>query len=951
MSAARPWSETEAALDAILALPEQEWAEACARLAGGDEAFRGELQSLLSCVGGFDPVLDRAAIPAPEAGSPFTGSLPAGTRVGSYRVLELIGVGGMGEVYRAERADGQFEQQVALKLVTREAAAHRERFQAERQILARLEHPGIARLLDAGITGDARPYMVMELVAGQPILQWCQERRCDLPQRLRLFMAICDAVAYAHRNLIVHRDLKPANVLVTHDGAVKLLDFGVAKLLEKGKDEPTRNAPLTPGYAAPEQLTLGTITTATDVYALGLLLYELLSGDRPWHFGELPLAVGLEKILRETAPRPSEAAARNRDAPLPAALLRGDLDAIVAKCLRKEPEHRYDSVPALQRDIARFERLEPVEARAHARLYVLGRWFERHRLAAATAAFVCTIIVAAAIAVLIQAHRATREAARATATRDFLVSVFSASDPRRLSSKPRGEITARELLDANAGRIETEFAADPQTEIELLGIVSAIYRELGELDRYGAMHRRMLELARRQYGPLDRRVLDMQLDEAELANYNESFAAAAAILKRLDPLIQRARLDRTPIRARWYLLRGMALSADPAGQKARRQALESAAGLFGAVAPSDRNYVTTLSELGTLLVGHSQYRNAASYFQRAIDTAQHVSNRNDAELATIHANLALAQYNLGDFAGADRSYTQAEAIGARTYGLDDHHLLVPMAQHARMLHLLGERQRALALFNRVMPRLPPAQVLDHDAAVVREAYGECLAAEGRAALAIPLLESAVTTYDSKSEFYFESVRARLYLGAAYDDAGRTDEARATLQAVLAEHIKEGQPDSQALVAARERWGRFLLTHADRAGAVRQFHEVISQDHGRHLAHVALAYGGLARAALMEHQVKDAASFARQGVDLFARVEGWRDVRMGPYLWRIYAQALLAAGDTAAARSWARRAVDADRQYDDPSSPELAAAEATLHSAGLSARTGTASAQTHATPMN
>jgi eukaryotic-like serine/threonine-protein kinase len=936
VSAARPWSDTEAALDAILALPQREWTAACARLAGGDDAFRGELQSLLSCVGGFDPVLDRAASLAPLAAPPLTGNLPAGTRVGAYRVLELIGVGGMGEVYRAERADGQFEQQVALKLVTREAAAHRERFQAERQILARLEHPGIARLLDAGLTGDQRPYMVMELVTGQPLLQWCQERHCDLPQRLRLFMAICDAVAYAHRNLIVHRDLKPANVLVSHDGVVKLLDFGVAKLLEKGKDEPTRSAPLTPGYAAPEQLTLGTITTATDVYALGLLLYELLSGDRPWHFGDLPLAAGLEKILRETAPRLSEAAARNPDAPLPAALLRGDLDAIVAKCLRKEPEHRYDSVAALQRDIARFDRLEPVEARAHARLYVLGRWFERHRVAAATAAFVFAIILAAAIAVLIQAHRATREAARATATRDFLVSVFSASDPRHLSPKPRGEITARELLDANAGRIEKEFAADPQTEIELLGIISAIYRELGELDRYTAMHGRMLELARREYGPLDRRVLDMQLDEAELANAHESFPAAAAILDRLDPLIRRARLDGTAVRARWYLLRGMALSADPAAQEARSRALESAADLFGAVAPSDRYYVTTLSELGTLRIGNQQYRRGADYFRRAIETARHVRSPNYGELGVIYSNLALAQSFRGDFQGADRSYTQAEAIGARTYGLDDHYFWVTTAQHARMLHLYGERERALTLFRRVMARLPPAQALDHDAAVVRESYGECLAAEGRATLAIPLLESAVRTYDSKSAFPFESVRARLYLGAAYEDAGRTDEARATLQAVLAAHIGQGAPDSQVLLAARERWGRFLLTHADPAGAVRQFHEVISQDHGRHLSHVALAYGGLARAALMEHRVKDATSFARAGVDLFAQVEGWRDVRMGPYLWRIYAQALLAAGDMSAARGWAQRAVAADRQYDDPSSPELAAAVATLRSASLPA---------------
>ena len=374
MTSPAQWRRIEAALDEILALPESQWTAACARIAGDDARLRDEIGSLLAWTGGDDAILDRALALPISVAQDADYSLCAGMRVGAYRIVAPIGRGGMGEVYRAKRADGQFEQQVALKLIQREAAAHIERFQSERQMLARLEHPGIARLHDGGLADDGRPYMVMELVDGQPILDWCREQRCDLAQRLALFMAICGAVAYAHRNLVVHRDLKPANVLVTRTGEVKLLDFGVAKLVGARREEQTQSAPLTPAYAAPEQLTRGAVTTATDVYALGMLLFELLSGGRPWRLAELPLLAGLEKVLREAPPTVSAVAEQQTRAPVAPASLRGDLDAIVSKALRKEPEHRYETVSAFQADIARCMNHEPVAARAGARFYVLGRF-------------------------------------------------------------------------------------------------------------------------------------------------------------------------------------------------------------------------------------------------------------------------------------------------------------------------------------------------------------------------------------------------------------------------------------------------------------------------------------------------------------------------------------------------------------------------------------------------
>lgn len=924
------WADVEGALDTILSLPEFEWPAACQRLAAGDATLQRELESLVAHAGGFDSVLDQGLRwTTTMAGVGDSGSLAGGTRLGAFRIVRLIGRGGMGEVYLAERADGQFQQHVALKLLMRDAIRHMDRFQVERQVLARMEHPGIAHLIDAGLTEDARPYMVVELVSGQPIVEWCNARHSDLAERLRLFEAICDSVAYAHRNLIVHRDLKPANVLVTDDGVVKLLDFGVAKLLERGDDEQTHDAPMTPAYAAPEQLSRGTVTTATDIFALGVLLFELLAGERPWPIHGLPLALGLEKVVREPAPRMSARAAARSNAPVAPSLLRGDLDAIVAKCLRKEPEQRYATVAALQLDVARTQRHEPVEARAGARLYVVRRFFRRHRAGAATGLFVAALIASAGVAVISQAHRARQEAERATATRNFLVSVFAASDPRKMSAKPLGGITARELLDASAGRIEREFNSDPATEIELLGTVSAIYRELGEFDRYAAMHRTLLDVATKHFGPLHPVVLKAELDEADLDNSREEFGRAARVLARIDPLIGRADTDRGLLRARWLLEHAMSLAADPTAQPRRLEELKQSAALFEAAAADDPGHVTALSELGTYFVGTADLATAADYYRRAIDTAQHLNDRNDAELLTIYGNLAMVQQQAGHYAEADAAYTMSEQIAARTYGLDTRNDWVPRAQHARTLHLFGERDRAWAILDPLIARLPPTAAVDHDAALVREIYGECLAAEGRPMPAIPLLEAAVAAYAVRPEFVFESVRARLYLGDAYDLAGDETRARKTLRAVLDERLATGSQDAQALLAARERWGRFLIEHGDVAAARAQFLAVVKQDHGRNLSHVALAYGGLARVALKSGDIASARDFAHRAVERFNKVQGFRDVRMGPYLWQIDAEVLRRAGEMAAAQRLARRALDADRRYDAPSAAAIAAAQTTL----------------------
>jgi serine/threonine protein kinase len=259
----------------------------------------------------------------------FTAELPPGTRLGAWQVQRPIGRGGTGEVYVAGRADGVFRQRAALKLLQHGAVSEAFRFQSEREILARLEHPGIARLLDGGVYRDGRPYMVMEYVEGTSLTEYCESARLGLAGRLRLFMQVCEVVSYAHRSLVVHRDLKPRNILVTQEGRVKLLDFGVAKLLDAialASTEKT-SAPLTPDYAAPEQLTGGTITTATDVYALGVLLFELLTSRRPFKPTDMPVAQAVRAVLHDVAPMPSRAARSSAATAVPARLLEGSVCA------------------------------------------------------------------------------------------------------------------------------------------------------------------------------------------------------------------------------------------------------------------------------------------------------------------------------------------------------------------------------------------------------------------------------------------------------------------------------------------------------------------------------------------------------------------------------------------------------------------------------------------------
>jgi non-specific serine/threonine protein kinase/serine/threonine-protein kinase len=476
-------SRVDAVLDELLDLPDAERLRSLGARGTEDPAVLAEVESLLLAArasGGFleTPALSAAEPTAPE---PLIGAL-----IGAWRITRLVGRGGMGEVYEAMRALGDFEHRVAIKVLQTDAAAQLERFQAERQILARLEHAGIARLYDGGLVPDGRPFMVIEYVDGLPITEFCALRRAGLPERLALFISVCEAVAYAHRNLVVHRDLKPSNILVTAAGEVKLLDFGIAKLLDTERPHLTRAAmaPLTPICAAPEQLTGDPVTTATDEYALGLLLFELLTGEHPWMRTNTPMLQALRTVLQRPAPLASRTARTVPDAPVPPRLLEGDLDAIVSKALRSEPDRRYATVESLKMDVERVLRGQPVAAREGARLYLMGHLLRRYRWEAAALAAIFLSLAGGLSVAAWQAHRAgierdsaRRDAAREEAVRYSLTRMFRAAIADHGAEAP----TAKNMIDSSAQRVLREYRDQPQLAGQIVLTLADLYGALEDV--------------------------------------------------------------------------------------------------------------------------------------------------------------------------------------------------------------------------------------------------------------------------------------------------------------------------------------------------------------------------------------------------------------------------------------------------------------------------------------
>ncbi len=540
------WQRLSPLLDTLLDLPSEQQETYLQTLRQTDPSLAAELDRLLALDTGDSTFLDLPAIP-------ITNELTQGTRIGPYRLERLLGEGGMGQVWLAERADGLYERKVALKLLRAGLVdlQLRQRFDREREILARFTHPHIARLLDAGISANGQPYLALDYVQGEPITRYCQARHLDIRSRLKLFRQVCDAVSHAHANLIVHRDLKPSNIIVTPSGHACLLDFGIAKLLDVKllPVEQTRTGvrAFTLHYAAPEQIRGEPVTTMTDVYSLGVVLYELLTGtNKPYRLKRETDAEWEEAILQGEPVKPSLAVLRTEDSvhrPYTskqlARELNGDLDNIILKALNKDPAQRYGSVEAFAQDLQNYLHDRPVIAQGERLGYRLRKYISRHRWALAATVAALSVVVSVLSVISWQAQRALREAGRAQAMQRFIAELFQDA-----GSTPNAPIDLRSLLELGIQRGELTLSRQPQARAELYGVVAQLQLKLGD-------YRKAQEVLEQQ-ADLLKEISDapasLYLEAATLhGDVHHQLGESAACIDLMQPLESRARREESQL--------------------------------------------------------------------------------------------------------------------------------------------------------------------------------------------------------------------------------------------------------------------------------------------------------------------------------------------------------------------------------------------------------------------
>lgn len=528
------WGEVQALFERLVELPPLERMRELAIVSAGDAELGRTVAALLEAdrVSG-----DFIGAAIADAAALAEGTSRVGETVGAYRLLHEIGHGGMGAVYLAERSDDSYRAQVAIKFLRSPLAAPElaRRFRAERQILADLVHPSIARLLDGGTADDGTPYLVMEYIEGVPLDEWCDRERWGVRGRASLMRRVCDAVQHAHRSLVVHRDLKPSNILVTSDGTPKLLDFGIATLSTAdgaGDADATLIGAMTPSYASPEQLRGKRVTTASDTYSLGVVLYRLLTGTPPHELTGLSPAEMEQRVMQEPPPPPSSRAPAER-----AREIRGDLDTIVLKALRTDPDERYLSAAELSEELRRWLANEPIAARRASVAYRVRSFVRRYPVAVGASVLAIAALAASTTVSVIQARRAASERDRAAARQrvaeqatDFLVTLFQLADP---NANAGAAITARQMLDRGAARILAGDISDADVRATLAISLATIYRNLAEYDAAGPLVDTALAVRARVNGKETTEYAAALHERAELLYNNGAYDSAAVVHRRV----------------------------------------------------------------------------------------------------------------------------------------------------------------------------------------------------------------------------------------------------------------------------------------------------------------------------------------------------------------------------------------------------------------------------------
>ncbi len=828
------WSRVEDLFDEAMQLQTGEREEYLEKACRGDGELRAYVLDLLAASSSLDATVAHAI--SATASAAFANEEPAdnemrGEMIGPYRVERLIGSGGMGMVYLAERADQQFEQQVAIKL-----GRHRLvdpdtvlRLRNERQILANLDHPNIARLFDGGTTDKGVPYLVMEYIDGIRIDTYCDLHRLSTVERLGIFQTICSAVHYAHQNLVIHRDIKASNILVTADGVPKLLDFGIAKLIDSAGEQTdglTRDGAviMTPANATPEQVLGEPVTTATDTYALGLLLYALLSGYRAFETDGMSPSQFARVVCQQDAVKPSlrlqlehryashgsdDSALQTVDAAVSdrgtnvtrlQRQLRGDLDTIILNALRKEPERRYRSVSALADDISLHLRSMPIVARSDSWRYRAGKFTRRHYAAVATAVSIVAMLATFTVALSVQNRNIAKERDTAREVSQFLEDIFMAQDPAQAKG---AKITAEEILAAGASRIKSDLGERPEIQSTLMGTIGRVYYSLGEFQPSAELLQQALQLQLQTYGEnhpvvaaakndlaatLIRRAEYSQaqeLLETALETYRQQGGPATAeIAKNLNNLANVLHIGGGDLdRAQTSIAESIEIYTRLGERYAMRRAVAKAT-------------------LARILQTQGDLRATEELLLEAIDIVVKSEGENHPSMAYYLQNLGVLQRTKGDLRSAKETLDKAVVATRRILGEKHDLLAATLVDQGVVFHLTGDFDNAERVMREAQALYTETRGGDHPAVgytmivlgMLQHDMATLGAAEQTLRDALSIFEAA---FDHDHQY---TASALTELGAVLNSAGRAEEAQVLLQRAL-EIREKDYPEDHELVAA------------------------------------------------------------------------------------------------------------------------------------------------------